>query len=205
MTLSRKINDYSDGRRYIKNGYDNDFLTTDDVKHELMDIGVNGDNDIILQALSQSSVAIVEIIISINCVTDEDVQTVLLWLRKYYSIENRRYNNINERNNYEAKLFAYMIEIGRKFNVNVQKCGIDVDNQLIPLSYGDLKASQDSLCELLNATIDYSDSSMTINLPSKIVSQDVNICAIIERLFDVNLQSQDGHIFLTINNKQIRL
>lgn len=130
-----------------------DIATKDDIKKELLDIGVNGDASHILQRLRYCSHAIVDIIISTPCLTENDVREKILWLRKYYSIEEREYRNIGERLDSEKKLLAYWSKIQSTYGFDVASHGIDVKRMQIALSYADYNKHSKFLSVIWKATI----------------------------------------------------
>ncbi len=198
LTLSRKIEYFQSGGRFVKDGYDNDFLTIDDVKKELQSIGVEGNNDDILQILPQSCIAIAEIILSSECKTEADIHNVLLWLRKYYTIENRKYKDWDERNYYEDKLLTYFAGLERNFHIDVKDYGIDLENKLFPLSYDDYKPFIPIVVNLAIAKVENCNSHMIITIPKDIVA-DNGIRVIIEKLFETRLVNRDDNVCLIIS------
>ena len=130
-----------------------DFATKDDIKKELLEIGVNGDASHILQRLRYCSHAIVDIITSTPCLTDNDVREKILWLRKYYAIDEREYRNIEERLDFEKKLLAYWSKIQSTYGFDVAPHGIDVKRMQIALSYSDYKKHSNFLSVIWKATI----------------------------------------------------
>ena len=129
-----------------------DLASKDDVKKELLDIGVNGDTSHILQRLRYCSHAIVDIITSTPCLTKSDINDKILWLRKYYSIKEREYRNIAERFDYEKKLLAYWSEMQSTFGFDVAPHGIDVKKMQVALSYADYKKQSKFLSVIWKAT-----------------------------------------------------
>lgn len=129
-----------------------DLASKDDIKKELLDIGVNGDASHILQRLRYCSHAIVDIITSTPCLTENDVREKILWLRKYYSIKEREYRNIGERLDSERKLLAYWSKIQSTFGFDVASHGIDVKRMQIALSYADYKKHSRFLSVIWKAT-----------------------------------------------------
>lgn len=200
LTLSRKIEYFPSGGRFVKDGYDNDFLTIDDVKKELQSIGAEGNNDDILQILPQSCIAIAEIILSSECKTEADTYNVLLWLRKYYTIENRKYKDWNERNYYEDKLLTYFAGLERNFHIGVKDYGIDLENKLFPLSYGDYKPFMPIVVNLAKAKVENYNSHMIITIPKDIVADD-GIRDIIEKIFETRLENRDDNVCLIISTE----
>lgn len=130
-----------------------DFATKDDIKKELLEIGVNGDASHILQRLRYCSHAIVDIITSTPCLTENDVREKILWLRKYYAIDEREYRNIEERLDSEKKLLAYWSKIQSTYGFDVAPHGIDVKRMQIALSYSDYKKHSNFLSVIWKATI----------------------------------------------------
>lgn len=130
-----------------------DFATKDDIKKELLEIGVNGDASHILQRLRYCSHAIVDIITSTPCLTENDVREKILWLRKYYAIDEREYRNIEERLDFEKKLLAYWSKIQSTYGFDVAPHGIDVKRMQIALSYSDYKKHSNFLSIIWKATI----------------------------------------------------
>ena len=130
-----------------------DVATKDDIKNELLGIGVNGDTSHILQRLRYCSHAIVDIITSTPCLTKSDISEKLLWLRKYYSIKEREYRNIAERLDAERKLLAYWSEVQSTYGFDVALHGIDVKRMQIALSYADYKKHSKFLSVIWKATI----------------------------------------------------
>ena len=198
LTLSRKIEYFPGGGRFVKDGFDNDFLTIDDVKKELQSIGAEGNNDDILQILPQSCIAIAEIILSSECKTEADLHNVLLWLRKYYTIENRKYKDRDERNYYEDKLLMYFANLERSFHVDVKNYGIDLENNLFPLSYGDYELFKPIIVNLAKAKVENCNSHLVINIPKDTVADD-SIRYIIEKLFETSLEIREDNVCLIIN------
>ena len=178
LTLSRKIGCFPSGSRFVKDGLDYDLIKLDEVKKELQSMGADGNNNDILQNLSQSCIAIAEIILSSECKTEADVHDVLLWLRKYYTIENRIYKDWDERNYYEDKLLMYFAGLERNFHIDVKSYGLDLENNLFPLSYGDYKHFIPVVDELAKANVENCDSHLIINIPKEIAADD-GICYII--------------------------
>ena len=129
-----------------------DLASKDDVKKELLDIGVNGDASHILQRLRYCSHAIVDIITSTPCLTKSDIGDKILWLRKYYSIKEREYLNIADRLDSEKKLSAYWSEVQSTFGFDVAPHGIDVKKMQVALSYADYKKHSKFLSVIWKAT-----------------------------------------------------
>lgn len=130
-----------------------DLATKDDIKKELLDIGVNGDASGILQRLRYCSHAIVDIITSTPCLTKRNISEKILWLRKYYSIKEREYRNIAERLDAERKLLAYWSEVQSAFGFDVAPHGIDLKKMQVALSYADYKKHSNFLSVIWKATI----------------------------------------------------
>ena len=130
-----------------------DLATKDDIKKELLDIGVNGDASGILQRLRYCSHAIVDIITSTPCLTKSNISEKILWLRKYYSIKEREYRNIAERLDAERKLLAYWSEVQSAFGFDVAPHGIDLKKMQVALSYADYKKHSNFLSVIWKATI----------------------------------------------------
>lgn len=129
-----------------------DLASKDDIKKELLDIGVNGDASHILQRLRYCSHAIVDIITSTPCLTKSDISDKILWLRKYYSIKERKYRNIAERLDSERNLLAYWSEVQSTFGFDVAPHGIDVKKMQVALSYADYKKHSKFLSVIWKAT-----------------------------------------------------
>lgn len=129
-----------------------DIASKDDIKKELLDIGVNGDASHILQRLRYCSHAIVDIITSTQCLTKSDISDKFFWLRIYYSIKEREYRNIAERLDSERKLLAYWSEVQSTFGFDVAPHGIDVKRMQIALSYADYKKHSKFLSVIWKAT-----------------------------------------------------
>lgn len=132
--------------------YGFDIASKDDIKKELLGLGVNADTSHILQGLRYCSHAIVDIIISTPCLTENDIREKILWLRKYYSIEKRKYCNIGERLDSERKLLAYWNNIQSIYGFDVAPYGIDVKRKQVALSYADYKKHSDFLSVIWKAT-----------------------------------------------------
>ena len=166
-------------------------ITKDDVINELLFLGVNVEMDVILQEISFSSQAIIEIITSTPCHSEEELQEKLLWLRKYYLINNRIYISIEQRKYYETKLVDYLIDMSHKFNIDLLYYGIDVDNHLIPLSYGDLTCCQSFLENLCNTGVEDCGSFLRIWLYGSWDGHD-SVNKIIEKIFNMSFDIQDN-------------
>ena len=199
LTLSMKKRCFWRNLSYIEERYDKEFLTIDDVKKELQSIGVEGNEDgDILQILPQSCIAIVEIILSSKCKTEADTHTVLLWLRKYYTIENRKYKDWDERNYYEDKLLMYFADLERNFHIDVKNYGLNLENNLFPLSYGDYKPFIPIIVNLAKAKVENCGSHMVITIPKDIVVEN-GIHDIIEKLFETRLENRGDNICLIVS------
>ncbi len=116
-----------------------DLATKDDVRKELLNIGVCGDASHILQRLRHCSHALVEIITSTQCLTNRDINEKILWLRKYYSIQNREYIDIEERQKYEQRLLKYWEGIKKTMGFDASLHGMDFIRRQVALSYCDYK------------------------------------------------------------------
>ena len=175
-------------------------ITKDDVINELLFLGVNVEMDVILQEISFSSQAIIEIITSTPCQSEEELQEKLLWLRKYYSINKRTYISIVQRNNYETLLLDYLIDLSWKFNLDLKSYGIDVEKQLIPLSYEDLAYCQSFLKQLCYTEVENSDSCLKIWLADSYDGHN-GINEIIEKIFNKNYDIQENHPCLILEKE----
>ena len=200
LTLSRKIGCFPSGSRFVKDGLDYDLIKLDEVKIELQSMGADGNNDDILQNLSQSCIAIAEIILSSECEKEADIHNVLLWLRKYYTIENRNYKDWDERNYYEEMLLMYFAGLERNFHIDVKSYGLDLENNLFPLSYGDYKPFIPIIVNLAKAKVENCNSQMIITIPKEIVADD-GIRNIIEKIFETRLENRDDNVCLKISNE----
>ena len=129
-----------------------DIASKDDIKKELLAMGVNADISHITR-LRYCSLAIVDIIISTPCLTKQEIKEKILWLRKYYSIEERRYCNIGERLNSERKLLAYLKNIQSTYGFDVAPYGIDVKRMQVVLSYADYKKHSKFLSVIWKAKV----------------------------------------------------
>lgn len=159
-----------------------DLASKDDIKKELLDIGVNGDASHILQRLRYCSHAIVDIITSTPCLTENDVREKILWLRKYYSIKEREYRNIGERLDSERKLLAYWSKIQSTFGFDVASHGIDVKRMQIALSYADYKKHSRFLSVIWKATT-IDDSNFIVEFTKEDFDViDKNDISLIERI-----------------------
>lgn len=159
-----------------------DLASKDDIKKELLDIGVNGDASHILQRLRYCSHAIVDIITSTPCLTENDVREKILWLRKYYSIKEREYRNIGERLDSERKLLAYWSKIHSTFGFDVASHGIDVKRMQIALSYADYKKHSRFLSVIWKATT-IDDSNFIVEFTKEDFDViDKNDISLIERI-----------------------
>lgn len=130
-----------------------DIASKDDIKMELLNVGVDADTSNTVQRLRYCSLAIVDIIISTPCLTKNDIREKILWLRKYYSIEERKYSNLRERIDSERKLLAYWNNIQSTYGFDVTPYGIDVKRKQIALSYADYKKHSKFLSVIWKATI----------------------------------------------------
>lgn len=129
-----------------------DIASKDDIKKELLAMGVNADISHITR-LRYCSLAIVDIIISTPCLTKQEIIEKILWLRKYYSIEERRYCNIGERLDSERKLLAYWKNIQSTYGFDVAPYGIDVKRMQVVLSYADYKKHSKFLSVIWKAKV----------------------------------------------------
>lgn len=167
-----------------------DLASKDDIKKELLSIGVNGGASHLL-SLRYCSHAIVDIITSTPCYNENDIIEKILWLRKYYSIKERRYRNIVERIDYENKLLAYCSDIQSTYGFDVTPHGIDVKRMQVTLSYADYKKHSNFLSVIWKATI-IEDADFILEFTKEdfdIIGQsDVNL---IERIFDKHFE-EDG-------------
>lgn len=171
-----------------------DIASKDDIKKELLDMGVNADTSHILQRFRYCSLAIVDIIISTPCLTENDIIEKILWLRKYYSIEERRYCNMRERLDSERKLLAYWSNIQNTYKFDVAPYGIDIKRMQVALSYADYKKHSKFLSVIWKATI-IDDANFVIEFTKEdfdvIDKNDVNL---IERIAGGHFEEHEKYV-----------
>jgi hypothetical protein len=157
-----------------------DLASKDDIKKELYDIGVYGDASHIIQRLRHCSHAIVDIITSTPCLTKNDIKEKIIWLRKYYSIKERKYRSIAERHDYENKLLDFWENVQKSFSFEVLPYGIDVERKQIALSYTDYKKYSKFLSLIWKAKI-FDDENYIVEFNKEEFSSiDKNIANLIE-------------------------
>ena len=170
--------------------YGFNLASIDDTKKELLNIGVNGDASHILQRLYYCSHAIIDIITSTPCLTENNLNEKILWLRKYYSINERQYRNIGERLDSEKKLLTYWDRIQNTHGFNVAPLGIDIKRMQIALSYADYKKHSNFLSVIWKASV-VENENFILELKKEdfdIIDQnDVNLIEkIVGRKFEIN-------------------
>ncbi len=175
-----------------------DIASKDDIKKELLDIGVNGDASHLLQRFRYCSHAIVDIITSSPCYTENDISEKILWLRKYYSIKERTYRNIAERLDFERKLLAYWSNIQSTYGFDVTPHGIDIKRMKVALSYADYKKHSKFLSVIWKAKI-IDDADFILELTKEnfdvIDKSDVNL---IERIIGNHFEDNGQNVSIKL-------